>query len=167
MSSIGSPTPLSVATIIKAVMSSAAEAELGAYTYQNGPPTTKNTNPNRQLDGGRGSQQQNQPKRTKAMDMRFHWLQDPEAQDQLRIYWRSGKTNLADYFTKNHSSAHHLNVRTHFFNQSQRSSRSKTSATRTRTYQFQINKKLNSYKGVLKFRTRTYLCTYGSHIGNS
>jgi hypothetical protein len=32
-----------------------------------------------------------QPKRTKVMDMRFHWLQDQEAQDQLRIYWRPGK----------------------------------------------------------------------------
>jgi hypothetical protein len=41
-----------------------------------------------------------QPKRTKAMDMRFHWLRDRESQKQLRIYWRPGKTNLADYFTK-------------------------------------------------------------------
>ncbi len=48
------------------------------------------------------------------MDMRFHWLQDHEAQDQLRIYWRPGKTNLADYFTKHHSPAHHISVRTHF-----------------------------------------------------
>jgi hypothetical protein len=53
-----------------------------------------------------------QPKRTKAMDMHFHWLRDREAQDQLRIHWRSGKTNLADYFTKHHSPAHHISVRT-------------------------------------------------------
>ena len=33
-----------------------------------------------------------QPKRTKAMDMHFHWLQDREAQGQFRIYWRPGKT---------------------------------------------------------------------------
>ncbi len=59
---------LTVATIIKAVMSSAAEAELGALyinakegslyltnTYQSEPPTTKNTNPNRQNDGRRGN----------------------------------------------------------------------------------------------------------------
>jgi hypothetical protein len=55
-----------------------------------------------------------QLKRTKAMDMRFHWLRDCEAQDQLRIYWRPGKTNLADYFTKHHSPAHHISVRTQF-----------------------------------------------------
>jgi hypothetical protein len=55
-----------------------------------------------------------QPKRMKAMDMRFHWLQDREAQGQFRIYWHPGKTNLADYFTKHHSPAHHVNVRAEF-----------------------------------------------------
>ena len=55
-----------------------------------------------------------QPKRTKAMDMRFHWLRDREAQGQFRIHWRPGKTNLADYFTKHHPPAHHVNVRTEF-----------------------------------------------------
>jgi len=34
-----------------------------------------------------------QPKRTKAMDMRFHWLRDRECQQQFRIYWRPGKLN--------------------------------------------------------------------------
>jgi hypothetical protein len=28
-----------------------------------------------------------QPKRTKAMDMRFHWLQDQEECNQFRIFW--------------------------------------------------------------------------------
>ncbi len=55
-----------------------------------------------------------QPKRTKAMDMHIHWLQDREAQDQLRINWWLGKTNLVDYFTKHHSPAHHISVRTQF-----------------------------------------------------
>jgi len=40
-----------------------------------------------------------QPKRTKAMDTRFHWLQDRECQKQFRIYWRPGKLNYADYWT--------------------------------------------------------------------
>ena len=48
------------------------------------------------------------------MDMHFHWLRDREAQGQFRIYWRPGKTNLADYFTKHHSPAHHVNVRAEF-----------------------------------------------------
>ncbi len=55
-----------------------------------------------------------QPKRTKAMEMRFHWLRDREAQGQFKIYWRPGGTNLADYFTKHHSPAHHVNVRAEF-----------------------------------------------------
>jgi hypothetical protein len=55
-----------------------------------------------------------QPKRTKAMDMRFHWLHDREAQGQFNIYWQPGATNLADYFTKHHPPAHHVNVRAEF-----------------------------------------------------
>ena len=48
-----------------------------------------------------------QPKRTKAMDMRFHWLRDRECHQQLRIYWRPGKSNYADYWTKHHPEKHH------------------------------------------------------------
>ena len=35
-----------------------------------------------------------QPKQTKAMSMRFHWLQDCKCQQQFRIYWQPGKINL-------------------------------------------------------------------------
>ncbi len=28
-----------------------------------------------------------QPRQTKAMDMRFHWLQDCKAQQQVRFFW--------------------------------------------------------------------------------
>jgi hypothetical protein len=55
-----------------------------------------------------------QPKQIKAMDMRFHWLWDREAQEQFRIYWQPRKTNLADYFTKRHPPLHHVNVRSEF-----------------------------------------------------
>jgi len=48
-----------------------------------------------------------QPKRTKAMDMRFHWLRDCGCQQQFRIYWRPGKLNYADYWTKHHPESHH------------------------------------------------------------
>ena len=54
------------------------------------------------------------PKRTKAMDMRFHWLRDRECQEQFRIYWRPGKLNYADYWTKHHQAKHHQNVRREF-----------------------------------------------------
>ena len=55
-----------------------------------------------------------QPKRTKAMDMRFHWLRDRETQQQFNIYWRPGHTNKADYWTKHHSAAHHVNIRNQY-----------------------------------------------------
>jgi len=51
------------------------------------------------------------PKRSKANNMHFHWLKDRERQQQFKIYWRPGKLNHADYWTKHHSAAHHVNVR--------------------------------------------------------
>ena len=41
-----------------------------------------------------------QPKRTKEMNMRFHWLRCGDAQYQFRYYWRPGSQNWADYWTK-------------------------------------------------------------------
>jgi hypothetical protein len=55
-----------------------------------------------------------QPRCIKAMDMRFHWLRDREAQGQFKIYWQPGGTNLADYFMKHHPPAHHVNARAEF-----------------------------------------------------
>jgi hypothetical protein len=115
------------ATIIKAVMSSAAEAELGAlflnakegvYLRQilikmgHPQPRTPLQTDNTSAEGIINNK--TQPKRTNAMDMRFHWLRDREAQGQFRIYWCPGKTNLADYFTKHHPPAHHVNVQTEY-----------------------------------------------------
>jgi len=84
------------ATIIKAVMSSAAEAELGAlflnakegvYLRQiliemgHPQPCTPLQTDNTMAEGVINNKIQ--PKRTKAMDVRFHWLQDREAQGQF------------------------------------------------------------------------------------
>jgi hypothetical protein len=55
-----------------------------------------------------------QPKQTKAMDMRVHWLRDRDAQGQFQIYLQPGKLNIADYFTKHHSPLHHVSVRYEF-----------------------------------------------------
>jgi hypothetical protein len=100
------------ATIIKAVMSSAAEAELGAlflnakegvYLQQiltemgHPQPRTPIQTNNTTAEGVINNKIQ--PKRTKAMDMRLHWLRDCEAHGQFLIHWRPGKMNLADYFT--------------------------------------------------------------------
>ena len=48
------------------------------------------------------------------MDMHFKWLLNSEQQGQFKIYWKPGKSNLVDYFTKQHPLSHHLNVRGEF-----------------------------------------------------
>ncbi len=55
-----------------------------------------------------------QPKQTKAMDMRFHWLRDCQCQQQFWIYSQPGKLNYADYWTKHHPESHHCNMRKEF-----------------------------------------------------
>ncbi len=52
-----------------------------------------------------------QPQRTKAMDMRFHWLRCRKSQHQFRFFWCPGTTNRAGYWTKHHCTAHHIKKR--------------------------------------------------------
>jgi hypothetical protein len=111
---------LNISQIIRAVMSSAAEAELGAlfinaktavsmrhtleemgHPQPRTPIQTDNKTANDLLTN------KIMPKALKAMDMRFHWLRCRDAQGQFRYYWRPGTQNLADYFTKHHPASHH------------------------------------------------------------
>ncbi|KAI2504487.1 Reverse transcriptase (RNA-dependent DNA polymerase) [Fragilaria crotonensis] len=46
-------------------------------------------------------------KKSKAFDMRYHWLKDRISQKQFNLYWAPGKLNSADYFSKHHPPAHH------------------------------------------------------------
>jgi hypothetical protein len=108
-------------------MSSAAEAELGAM-YINArkaveeriileemghkQPATPVQVDNSTAEGIINKQVQPKPKRTKAVDMHFHWLQDRSiSQQQSKFYWHPGPTNYADYWTKHHPAAHHRNMR--------------------------------------------------------
>ena len=111
---------LTIAQIIDAVMSSTAEAEfinakeavhLWCILLEMGhpQPRTPIQTDNSTAEGVINSRVK--PKRTKLMDMRFEWLLDRQQQGQFKIYWRPGKTNLADYFTKHHPPLHHRNVR--------------------------------------------------------
>ncbi len=82
--------------------------------------------------------------------MRFHWLRNREAQRQIKIIWRPGKTNLADYFTKHYPPAHHVNVRSEFLTKV----KDLAEARRQRLEQGQTKKPhkaqaRTSYKGVL------------------
>jgi hypothetical protein len=115
---------LNIAALIKAVMSSAAEAELGVL-YINAceavpqcctleemgykqPPTPMQTNNTTAI----GVVNNNiQPKHTKAMDMHFNWLRCCKTQNQFHFFWHPGPTNKADYWTKHHCAAHHIEKR--------------------------------------------------------
>jgi hypothetical protein len=112
---------LNIAQLVKTVTSSAVEAELGAL-YINAceaipqcqtlaemghkqPPTPMQTNNSTAL----GVVNNNiQPRCTKAMDMQFHWLRCCKAQHQFHFFWCPGTTNRADYWTKHHCAAHHI-----------------------------------------------------------
>jgi hypothetical protein len=58
-----------------------------------------------------------QPKRTKVMYMRFHWLRNQECQEQFCIYWQPRKLNCTSYWTKHHPETHHRNMRKEFLTQ--------------------------------------------------
>jgi hypothetical protein len=116
--------------IIKHVMSSAAEAETGAL-FINGkeaiplrqtlielnhpqPPTPIQT------DNSTATGIVNKTvklKRSKAMDMRFYWVQDRIDQQQLKVYWAPGSLNLGDYVTKHHPAPHHAKMRRYYTHQ--------------------------------------------------
>ena len=109
---------------MRTVVSSAAEAELGAL-FHNGkeacpmrvalqemghaqPPTPIVT------DNSTASGIVNdtvKQKRSKAVDMRFYWIRDRVRKGEFIVYWRKGATNKADYFTKHHSPTHHRKIR--------------------------------------------------------
>jgi hypothetical protein len=109
--------------IIKAVMSLAAEAKIGAL-YMNcheavparhvlefmghkQPPTPMQTDNTTAL----GVVNKNVMKKLKSMDMKYHWLRCRISQMQFKHYWAAGSTNLGDYFTKHHPTIHHQTTR--------------------------------------------------------
>jgi hypothetical protein len=118
---------LNIAHIIKHAMSSVTEAKLAALYIMareavyirivleemrhTQPPTPLQAN-NAVAKGVVNGKVQ--PKQTKVMDMRFHWLRDWECQKQFRIYWRPGKLSYVDYWTKHHAGTHHQNMRKEF-----------------------------------------------------
>ena len=104
---------LAVSSVIPVVVASAAEAELGSLfmNAQHGaeirciledlgypqPPTIILCDNSCAVGIAQKSIQQ---KHSKAIDMRFYWVQDRVAQNQFIVMWRAGITNLADFFTK-------------------------------------------------------------------
>jgi hypothetical protein len=115
---------LIIGKVLNHVMSSAAEAEIGAVFINakegavlrttleelghKQPPTPMKTDNTTATGYHNGSRKQ---KRTKAMDMRFYWIKDRVKQGQFNVYWGLGFQKFADYFTKHHSPAHHKRIR--------------------------------------------------------
>jgi hypothetical protein len=115
---------LNISQIIKTVISSAAEAELGAlfinaqtavsmqctleelgHPQPRTPIQTNNSSAHALLTN------KILPKALKAMDMQFQWLCCCSTQDQYRFYWRLGTQNFTDYWTKHHPKNHHKSFR--------------------------------------------------------
>jgi hypothetical protein len=106
---------LNVAAVIKDVVASAVESEVGAcfHNAQSGapirvtltelghtqPPTPLRTDNSTAYHIANETIKQ---KRSKAMDMRYHWLTDRVHQKQFDVYWRPGRENLGHYHTKHH-----------------------------------------------------------------
>ena len=55
-------------------------------------------------------------KRSKPMDMRYHWIRDRCALKDFYIEWRKGEDSIADLLTKVHPTPHFLAMRKHFVN---------------------------------------------------
>ena len=50
-------------------------------------------------------------RRSKAIDMRYHWIRDQVKLGNYSVTWAEGASNLADYFTKAHPVHHYVNMR--------------------------------------------------------
>jgi len=52
--------------------------------------------------------------RSRAMEMRYFWLLDGEAQEQFQFDWQPGQENLGDYPSKHHTAAVNQHVRPYY-----------------------------------------------------
>jgi hypothetical protein len=106
---------LNVASVIKNVVPSAAESEVGACFHKARSGSTLRVTltelghfqplPPLRTDKSTAFGIFNDTikhKRSKAMDMRYHWLTYRVRQKQFDVYWRPGRENLGDYHTKHH-----------------------------------------------------------------
>ena len=110
--------------ILKFVVASAAEAELGALFLNckegkiirlileelghKQPPTPVHCD-NKTATGIANDTVKKQ--RSRSMEMRFFWVTDQVKNGTYNIQWHPGQENLADYFTKHFDGKHHQEVR--------------------------------------------------------
>jgi hypothetical protein len=101
---------LKVASVIKNMVASAAESEVGAcfQNAQSGAPIRNTLIEMRHKKPATALRKYNfrefgilnetiKQKRSKSMDVRNHWLTDRLPQKQFNVYWRPGHESLGDY----------------------------------------------------------------------
>ena len=111
-------------TLLKHVVSSAAEAETGALFHN-----CKTAIELKHMLEALGHKQRTIPikidnstassfanatlkhKRSKTWNMRWYWLKDKVRQKELYIYWQQGSKNYADYHSKHFPPSYHTKVR--------------------------------------------------------
>ncbi len=113
--------------IMREVLSSAAEAKLGAL-FHNGkeacplcialeemghpqPATPMATDNNTASGIATDSVKQ---KCSKAIDMKFYWIRNWVRQGQFHLYWSKGNTDRTDYFSKHHPASHHQAIHSRY-----------------------------------------------------
>jgi hypothetical protein len=115
---------LIISTVLKHVMSTAAEAEIGAVFLNAKEGTVLRATLEElghhqfpkplQTDNTTATGCKNgtiKQKCTQSMDMRFYWVKDRVKQGKFHVYWDPRYQIFADYFTKHHSPAHHKRMR--------------------------------------------------------
>jgi hypothetical protein len=115
---------LNVASVIKNVVASAAESEVGAcfHNTQSGAPLRvtltelDHTQPPPPLGTDNSTvfsilNKTIKQKRSRAMYIRYHWLTNRVRQKQIDVYWRPGREDPGNYHTKHHSAQHHKDMR--------------------------------------------------------
>ena len=114
---------LTIAKITKEIMSSTAEAELGALfiSFKESIPVIQSLEEMGNTQPPTPMQTENTTargivtniisrKRLNSMYMRLNWLSCRTTQGHFRHYWRSGATNLGYYATKHHAAIHHRTI---------------------------------------------------------
>jgi hypothetical protein len=118
---------LTVASICKFVVASAAEAELGAlfYNCQDGtilrltldklghpqPPTPVHCDNSTAVSIANDTVKKQQ---SRAMEKNFFWITNQVEIKNFNVTWHPGQENLADYFTKHFEARHHHLVRPYY-----------------------------------------------------
>ena len=116
--------------VIRVVVSSAAEAETGGLFSNMKEATILRTTLNEmgykqpptpvQVDNSTACGIANDNikiQQSKAINMRFYWVRNRVDQGHFHVYWKPGKTNLADYVTKHHTTTHHQLMRPIYLHQ--------------------------------------------------